>query len=231
MEVRLIAVTHCQDGSGPEALLERAGRLCYGSAMGDTARFVGARVREGHLSLIEHATASFYIGGISRAASHQLVRHRLASFSQRSQRYSSEENAQFVVPPSIAAHAEASRVYTAFLEQARRAYKELRALGIPKEDSRFVLPAATTTELIMSFNFREALHIFSLRISPKAQWEIREVARRMLEELYPVAPAVFGDLRAKLMAAYPQFWERPDTGATKGPPSRRDSRPRPGCRA
>jgi len=216
MEVRLIALTHCQNGEGPEQLLERAGRLCYGSAMGDTARFVGARVREGHLSLIEHATASFHIGGISRAASHQLVRHRLCSFSQKSQRYVSEEDARFVEPPSIAAHAEAARVYAAFLEQARRAYKELRALGIPKEDSRFVLPTAVTTELIMSFNFREALHIFSVRISPTAQWEIREVCRRMLEVLYPVAPAVFGEIRAKLMAAYPQFWQRPDAPSAAG---------------
>lgn len=212
MEVKLIAVSHYREGSGPQELLERAGRLCYGSATGDTAKFLAARVREGHLSLIEHATATFYIGGISRACSHQLVRHRLCSFSQRSQRYASEDNAQFVVPPTIAAHPEASAVYTAFLEEARQTYRKLRALGIPKEDSRFVLPSAVTTELIMTFNFREALHIFSLRIAPQAQWEIREVCVRMLEELHAVAPAVFGELRAKLREAYPQFWERRSPG-------------------
>jgi len=209
MEVNLIAVTHYEDGEA-EQLLERAGRLCYGSPMGDASRFLQARVEEGHLSLIEHATASFYIGGISRAASHQLVRHRLCSFSQRSQRYTNEEDTLFVVPPTIAARPEAARVYTEFLERARQTYGELRSLGIPKEDSRFVLPAATATELIMSFNFREALHIFSLRITPHAQWEIREVCRRMLEELHRIAPAVFGGLRSKLMEAYPQFWPRPD---------------------
>ncbi len=209
MEVKLIAVTHYRDGDGPQGLLERAGRLCYGSPMGDTARFLTARVREGHLSLIEHATASFYIGGISRACSHQLVRHRLCSFSQRSQRYVTEDNARFAVPPSIAAHPEASAVYSSFLEEARQAYNRLRALGIPKEDSRFVLPAAVTTDLIMTFNFREALHLFSSRIAPQAQWEIREVCVRMLEALHPVAPAVFGEIRAKLMKAYPQFWELP----------------------
>jgi thymidylate synthase (FAD) len=181
--------------------------------MGDTARFLGARVREGHLSLIEHATASFYIGGISRAASHQLVRHRLCSFSQRSQRYVDEEGAQFVVPPSIAAHPEAAGVFGAFVDESRRTYARLRALGIPKEDSRFVLPNAAATELIMTFNFRQALHIFSLRIAPDAQWEIREVCRRMLDALSSVAPTVFGELRTSLRARYPQYWEQPGSPA------------------
>ncbi|HAZ27735.1 TPA: FAD-dependent thymidylate synthase [Candidatus Acetothermia bacterium] len=219
MEVKLIAVTRYEDGEDApvqlsagqpggqaERLLERAGRLCYGSRMGDSGAFLHARVREGHLSLVEHATASFYIGGISRAASHQLVRHRLCSFSQRSQRYTSEKDARFVVPPSVAAHPEAARVYAALLDHARETYGKLIALGIPREDSRFALPTATATELIMSFNFREALHIFSLRITPAAQWEIREVCRRMLDQLHSVAPAVFGELRDNLRSAYPLFW-------------------------
>lgn len=210
MDVKLIAVTHTIDDAGPEAFLERAGRLCYGSPMGDTAAFLQARIAEGHLSLVEHATASFYVAGISRACSHQLVRHRLCSFSQRSQRYLAEDNAQFVVPPSIAAHPEAAAVYAAFLDEARRAYARLRALGVRKEDARFVLPNATTTELIISLNFREALHILRLRISPQAQWEIRELCVRMLEELHRVAPAVFGPLRAELQAAYPQYWKNLD---------------------
>jgi thymidylate synthase (FAD) len=206
MEVKLIAVTQYLNQDGPEKLLERAGRLCYASVMGDTTKFLRARVQEGHLSLIEHATASFYIGGISRACSHQLVRHRLCSFSQRSQRYVVEDNANSVVPPSIAQNEEASRIYRDFMDQSRDVYKRLRKLGIPKEDSRFVLPNATATELIMSFNFREALHIFRVRISPNAQWEIRGVCARMLEELYPIAPAVFGDLRAELREKYPQVF-------------------------
>ena len=210
MEVKLIAVTHYEYEHGPEQLLERAGRLCYGSPSGDAGRFLRARVEEGHLSLIEHAAASFYVGGISRAASHQLVRHRICSFSQRSQRYIDEEGTPVVVPPSIEAHPEAADLFGRFVEEARRTYARLRALGIPKEDSRFVLPNAAATELIMSFNFREALHIFSLRISPHAQWEIREVCRRMLEELHPIAPAVFGGLRSRLMEDYPHFWPRPD---------------------
>ncbi len=208
MDVKLIAVTHYLDGEGPEQLLERAGRLCYASRPGDTGRFLAARVREGHLSLVEHASATFYVGGISRAASHQLVRHRLCSFSQRSQRYVDEEGAQFVVPPSVAAHPEAAEVFGRFLDQARQTYAQLRALGIPKEDSRFVLPNATATELIVSFNFREALHIFALRISPQAQWEIREVCRRMLDLLCPIAPAVFTELKDRLRSRYPQFWDR-----------------------
>ncbi len=206
MRVELIAVTQYLNQEGPEKLLERAGRLCYTSAMGDTTKFLRARVREGHLSLIEHATASFYISGISRTCSHQLVRHRLCSFSQRSQRYVVEDKAEFVVPPSITQNEEASRIYHGFVNQSRDVYKSLRELGIPKEDSRFVLPNATSTELIMSLNFREALHMFHVRISPAAQWEIREVCSRMLEELASAAPAVFGDLRDELREKYPQVF-------------------------
>ncbi|MCD5416360.1 FAD-dependent thymidylate synthase [Candidatus Bipolaricaulota bacterium] len=206
MEVRLIAATQCLDQTGPEELLERAGRLCYASAMGDTAKFLRARVREGHLSLIEHATASFYIGGISRTCSHQLVRHRLCSFSQRSQRYVSEGGAEFIVPLSIAQNEEASRVYQNFLASSREAYTTLRELGVPKEDSRFVLPNATETELIMSLNFREALHLFRVRISRGAQWEIREVCARMLDQLSPIAPSLFGELLDELKGAHPEWF-------------------------
>lgn len=207
MEVELIAVTQYLNQDGPEKLLERAGRLCYASGMGDTTKFLRARVQEGHLSLIEHATASFYIGGISRACSHQLVRHRLCSFSQRSQRYVVEDRAEFVVPPSIAQNEESSRIYHDFMDQSRDVYRALRELGIPKEDSRFVLPNATETKLIMSLNFREALQMFRIRISPRAQWEIREVCVRMLEELSPIAPAVFGALRDELKEKHPQFFQ------------------------
>lgn len=206
MEVKLIAVTQYLQNDNPERLLEYAGRLCYTSVMDDAAKFIRSRVREGHLSLIEHATASFYIGGISRTCSHQLVRHRLCSFSQRSQRYVAEDSAKFAIPPSIAQNAEAREIYLAFLDKSRDVYNALRELGIPKEDSRFVLPNATTTELIMSFNFREALHMFCLRISPNAQWEIREVCVRMLEQLYPTASAVFGDLRDELRKNHPEFF-------------------------
>jgi len=210
MNVELIAITRYLRGNGsPEELLEHAGRVCYRSrSQGDPAGFLRARIREGHESLIEHASATFEISGISRACSHQLVRHRLASYSQESQRYVSMDDPEWVVPPTIAADPEALRVWEEFAEEVRRAYRRLRERGVRKEDARFVLPNATATRIIATMNFRELLHVFRLRISPHAQWEIRQVAVRMLEAVYPHAPAVFEDLRAELQAKYPQFFEQ-----------------------
>ncbi len=208
MEVELIAITRYLKGDGsPEALLEYAGRVCYRSeSRGDPASFLRARIREGHESLIEHASATFEIRGISRACSHQLVRHRLASYSQESQRYVSMDDPEWVLPPSILADEEARRIWGRFAEAVRETYWALRARGIRKEDARFVLPNATATRLVVTMNFRELRHVFRLRISPEAQWEIREVAVRMLEAVYPYAPAVFGDLRDELRSKYPQFF-------------------------
>lgn len=208
MEVELIAITRYLRGDGsPEALLEYAGRVCYRSeSRGDPASFLRARIREGHESLIEHASATFEIRGISRACSHQLVRHRLASYSQESQRYVSMDDPEWVLPPSILADDEARRIWDRFAETVRETYRALRAWGIKKEDARFVLPNATATRIVVTMNFRELRHVFRLRISPEAQWEIREVAVRMLEAVYPYAPTVFGDLREELRQKYPEFF-------------------------
>ncbi|MCS7283544.1 MAG: FAD-dependent thymidylate synthase [Anaerolineae bacterium] len=208
MEVELIAITRYLRGDGsPEALLEYAGRVCYRSeSRGDPASFLRARIREGHESLIEHASATFEIRGISRACSHQLVRHRLASYSQESQRYVSMDDPEWVLPPSILADDEARRIWDRFAETVRETYRALRARGIKKEDARFVLPNATATRIVVTMNFRELRHVFRLRISPEAQWEIREVAVRMLEAVYPYAPTVFGDLREELRQKYPEFF-------------------------
>jgi thymidylate synthase (FAD) len=225
MHVKLIAITHYLDDeatrpdTGSEALLEHAGRICYRSTTGGTpdvtARFVARRVQEGHESIIEHACASFEISGISRACSHQLVRHRLASYSQESQRYVDMSDPEWVIPPQIAENAEAMRIWDEFAEMATTAYHRLRALGIKKEDARFLLPNATTTRLVMTANYRELLHIFRLRISPHAQWEIRQVCVKMLEAIYPHAPSVFEALRDQLRADYPALFAQADgqTGA------------------
>ncbi|NLF01998.1 MAG: FAD-dependent thymidylate synthase [Anaerolineales bacterium] len=209
MNVELIAITRYLRGSGlTEELLEHAGRVCYRSArQGDTARFLQSRMREGHESIIEHASASFEISGMSRAASHQLVRHRLASFSQESQRYVDMSDPEWVVPPGIADDSQALTVWQGFAEQVVTAYRALRELGVRKEDARFVLPNAAATRLVVTMNFRELLHVFRLRISPEAQWEIRAACVRMLELIYPHAPNVFGELRAQLREAYPKFFE------------------------
>lgn len=208
MEVTLIALTrYLADDGSPEALIEHAARVCYRSApKGNRAGFIQARLREGHESVIEHAAATFEISGISRACSHQLVRHRLASYSQESQRYVDMSAPEFVLPPDLERRPEARAVWEAFSAQVTQTYQTLRALGLKKEDARFVLPNATATRLVVTMNFRELRHFFRLRITPEAQWEIREVAQRMLALLVPEAPAVFGSLEEELYAAYPQLF-------------------------
>jgi thymidylate synthase (FAD) len=208
MHVELIAITRYLRGSGaPEELLEHAGRVCYRSeSQGDAGRFIRQRIREGHESIIEHANATFEISGISRAASHQLVRHRLASYSQESQRYVDMSDPEWVIPPDVAADSEALSIWEASLSQTQEAYQQLRALGIRKEDARFLLPNAVATRLVMTANFRELLHLFRTRISPHAQWEICQVAIRMLEAVYERAPNVFGSVRQQLRETHPALF-------------------------
>jgi thymidylate synthase (FAD) len=209
VNVELIAITRYLRGDGtPEELLEHAGRVCYRSeSRGEPAKFLRARVREGHESIIEHASATFEISGISRAASHQLVRHRLASFSQESQRYVDMLDPEWVLPPAIAQNDEARTIWETFSEQVQTAYSALRGLKVRKEDARFVLPNAAATRVVMTMNFRELLHLFRLRISREAQWEIREMCARMLELVYPCAPSVFGGLRETLRAEHADLFE------------------------
>lgn len=204
MQVELIALTRYLQGNGtPDELLEFAGRVCYRSApRHDAGDFVMKRVREGHESIIEHASATFFVTGISRACSHQLVRHRLASYSQESQRYVDMSDPEFVVPPAVAADPEAMRIWDDFVTQAKETYRALRERGVRKEDSRFLLPNATATRIVVTMNFRELRHFFQVRCQKDAQWEIRELACEMLRIMHDVSPAVFGDL-------YEEFIEAP----------------------
>ena len=185
MRVDIIAETGFQeDGGSPEALLEHAGRICYGSAArGEPGRFLRSRVREGHESIIEHASVTFEISGISRACSHQLVRHRIASYSQESQRYVDMSAPEFVVPPSVEDDPQAMVVWDEFVAQVGDTYHQLRKLGVRKEDARFVLPNAAATRIIVTMNFRSLRHFFSVRCERAAQWEIRELALEMLRQV------------------------------------------------
>jgi thymidylate synthase (FAD) len=209
MNVELIALTRYLRGDGrPEELLEHAGRICYRSeGRGEPGRFIGARVREGHESIIEHASATFEISGISRACSHQLVRHRLASYSQESQRYVDMSEPEWALPSQVLEDQRAMGVWADFAQAVKDAYRALRELGLRKEDARFVLPNAAATRIVVTMNFRELLHFFRIRVSWAAQWEIRDVAVRMLELVHPHAPSVFGDLRQTLEEEYPKFFE------------------------
>ena len=140
----------------------------------------------GHHSILEHASFTFGIEGISRACSHQLVRYRIASFSQQSQRCVTAENAKFVLPPSIA-----ERGIKVDSEIIIEAYKALIELGIPPEDARFVLPNATETKLVMTMNARELRHFFAQRLCKQAQWEIRELAEAIHAICIDKAPILF----------------------------------------
>jgi thymidylate synthase (FAD) len=158
----------------------------------DSRAFLRKLFEAGHHSVFEHACATFRVRGVSRACSHQLVRHRLASYSQRSQRYVKEREAIFVTPPSVrAAGAEAEGFYRKSMLAAWDAYLELMSRGVPREDARYVLPNACATEIVMSANFREWLHVLELRLAPDAQWEIAELCRLIHQKLMEVAPGVF----------------------------------------
>ncbi|MBC7218255.1 MAG: FAD-dependent thymidylate synthase [Candidatus Caldatribacterium sp.] len=191
MQVTLLSYT-----PEPEKAIALAARVCYSKTPPRDISLERARAlirglfARGHESVLEHASFSFLIEGISRVASHQLVRHRLASYAQQSQRYVDVRNAKFVCPPSIVAHPRAKIVFDEVIAQAQRAYEELCGLGIPREDARYVLPQGVETNLVISLNARELLHIFRLRLCRRAQWEIREVVLRMLEEIRKVAPSI-----------------------------------------
>ena len=192
LSVEMLAVT-----PRAEQTIELAGRTAYKSfdRITDTSagEFIGRIVRSGHESVLEHTSASFRIKGISRACSHQLVRHRIASYTQSSQRYADESGAEYVVPPSIAESGEVCDLYLKYLENGGEMYECLKNAGIPSEDARFVLPNACSTEIVMSANFREWRHFLEVRGDHHAQWEIRALAIKIYGILAREAPSVFSD--------------------------------------
>ncbi len=190
MKVELIYISPDAEGT-----CEYGARMCYEShsKMTETSRenLLPTLLKSGHSSIFEHSSASFRIDGISRTASHQIVRHRMSSFSQRSQRYVNEGDFEFVTPPSIQEQSEATKIYNETMEILNQQYLKLIALGIKKEDARFILPNAAATSLVMTTNFREWLHVIDMRVSRHAQWEIRELLILIWKELYKHAPNVF----------------------------------------
>lgn len=192
LRIELLSIT-----PDAEKVIERAGRTAYHSENkideGSSEKFIKMLIKRGHESVLEHASASFLLSGVSRAFTHQLVRHRLASYTQRSQRYVSENNFDYIIPPSIEGNPQARELFENCMEEARRAYAELQKMGIPKQDARFVLPNAVASQIVVTANFREWRHILTLRGAPDAQWEIREVAIEILKILRNYAPSCFCD--------------------------------------
>ncbi|KIH75941.1 thymidylate synthase (FAD) [Geoalkalibacter ferrihydriticus] len=198
--MRVSLLTHTPD---PERTVAAAARLCYSdSSIGelmdrsgsDRAAFLRKILSLGHFSVLEHASFTFGIEGISRACSHQLVRHRIASYSQQSQRYvSHRERFDAVTPPSIAAQPELLQRYETLLHQIHETYRDFLNAGIAAEDARFVLPNAAATKLVMTMNARELRHFFELRCCRRAQWEIRAMAVDMLRLCRKAASLLFAD--------------------------------------
>lgn len=198
MDVRLLY--HTPD---PERAIAVAARLCYapvgaaelmeGMSREAVLKVLRTVIESGHLSTLEHASYTFAIDGVSRAMTHQLVRHRLASFNQQSQRYVVfGDQPNFIVPPSCL-QGEALDLFKRSCEESFRAYGDLLAKGVLAEDARYLLPNATETKIVVSMNVRELGHFFTLRCCRRAQWEIRAVADRMLELARPTAPYIFLD--------------------------------------
>ena len=146
-------------------------------------------ISSGHFSTIEHIQVSFAISNVSRACTHQLVRHRHMSFSQKSQRYVKEKGAfDYIIPPTIDKNDQLREKYRQFMEEIGQKYLEFVEAGIPAEDARFVLPNAATSSLVASLNLREMIHISNLRLCARAQYEIRTMVKMMCDELVKEEP-------------------------------------------
>ena len=192
--------------TNPEITVAIAARLCYSASDIikieydfkeaedglEKARKLIKKIRtSGHESVLEHANFTFIVDKLSRSASHQLVRHRIASYSQRSQRYVKEINPQIVIPESISKNKEFLDKFNNLVGEIYSLYGFFLENGIPAEDARYILPNAAQTQLSFTMNARELLHFFKLRGCERAQWEIRNLAKEIFKLVYPIAPSIF----------------------------------------
>ncbi len=196
--MKVTLITHTPE---PERVIASAAKLCYSSSDIETLmdgltadkieNFIKKLTDLGHQSPLEHCSFTFGIEGVSRALTHQLVRHRLASYSQKSQRYVKEGSFEYITPNSIKNDEALCDHYNALMGSIQRFYDLATQRGIPAEDARFVLPNACETKIITTMNIRELLHFFEERCCNRAQWEIRDMANEMLEICKEVAPNLF----------------------------------------
>ncbi|QSX06359.1 FAD-dependent thymidylate synthase [Sedimentibacter sp. zth1] len=220
LKVKLVSYT--QD---PEKLVAASAKLCYSQFGGDEImedltdenieKFLNILMSYGHQSPIEHISFSFAIEGVSRTLTHQLVRHRIASYSQKSQRYVTEGQFQYIVPPAIQTDEKAKKIFIEAMENDQKSYDKIANILKDKyikeyinegfsekkakstaekraiEDARYVLPNACETKIMVTMNARTLLHFFNVRCCNRAQWEIRDMAEKMLIEVKKVAPNIF----------------------------------------
>lgn len=209
-------LTHTPDAG---KVIAMAGRVCYSNCDFDmleekitsdeVSRMLNKLISSGHHSTIEHVSFTFAVEGVSRALSHQLVRARIASYSQRSQRYIKEKSFDFIVPNSIK-DAGLEEDFNKKMETIQGWYNEYLQAGVPAEDARFILPNACETKLIFTLNARSLLNFLQHRLCRRAQWEIRAMAFAMLKEVITVEP-ILGNALAKV--ALPCVYNRCDEGS------------------
>lgn len=206
------SVTLARATVGSDEIIASAGKLCYASNTEgildqdaqDASDFIQKILKMGHTSIAEHAVFTFYIEGVSRALTHQLVRHRIASFSQRSQRYVAHDDFDYVIPDQFqgkmvtvdGSEIDAVEYFEETMSLIAKRYANLRSsLGDTNEssnqDARYVLPNACETKIFVTMNARELMHFFQERLCMRAQWEIRGVANQMYELVKDKCPAIF----------------------------------------
>ena len=169
------------------------------------ADFIAEVMSSGHTSPIEHVSFTFALSGVSRALTHQLVRHRLASYSQQSQRYVEASRFDYIMPPAVAKSAAARERFMRFMDEAGEAYRDIRELleadgrmgAKANEDARFVLPQAAQTRIVATMNCRSLLNFFEQRCCMRAQWELRAAANQMLDICREALPEIFTPAGAK----------------------------------
>jgi thymidylate synthase (FAD) len=213
------------DAEGGPALVEFAGRACYQSwskpnpRTATNASYLRHIIDVGHFSVLEHATVSFYISGVSRSCTHELIRHRHFSYSQLSQRYVPEDDSRVVLPPGMEDDPELQEIFVAAADASRATYSDLLArleakfagdepAGRPsavrrkqaRQAARAVLPNATETRIVVTGNYRAWRHFVAMRASEQADVEIRRLAIACLRQLTDVAPQVFADFEIATLA-------------------------------
>lgn len=179
MKVKLI-----QETKNPVGIIADIASICYGKNNAHYPKRLVRNLRElGHESVFEHVYFTWKIEGISRSCLAQLTRHRHASFTVKSQRYVNHSDTEIVAPKTVLNSENMSIIWNYTTNELKSAYKMLIDRGIPKEDARFILPEGTSVDLYMSCNLRELLHIYDLRNDKSAQWEIRELINKMVNEI------------------------------------------------
>ena len=183
MKVTLTRITE-----DPILAIEEAASNCYDSKPSEDGKIMRHCIKSGHTSVTEFCDFTFHIEGVSRALTHQLVRHRMASYAQRSQRYCSEDGFDSVIPNSILKNERALETYNSIIDMLTEGYKQLQSFGITNEDARMILPNACATVIEVKMNLRSLMHFMNERLCMCAQWEIRQLANEMRKAVLAQVP-------------------------------------------